>query len=782
MRPAALSAVLRAGRPTADPAVQATAQPAGPPVAAPFVGPRPYAIGESLFGRDRERLELLDLVIAERIVLLYSPSGAGKTSLVQAACVPALRKQGFAVPGVARVTFDSPGEAAQPAANRYVFALLLSLEEGRLAGDQLPVSDLARMTLPEYLEYRCDAASDHCGLVLILDQFEEILTIDQTDIDAKREFFTQLGQALRNRNRWALLCMREEHIAGLDPFRSLVPTRLSTTYRLDLLTEQQARQAMQQAAAQAGVTFTDGAARRLVDDLRRVRVERPGHPAEEQPGPTVEPTQLQVVCLRLWGLLGGKTTIEEIDVAALGSADTALADYYAEIVGRLYDRERFVRDWIEEKLITADGLRNQVQRDHAVKSQGVEEREIALLAKCYLIREERRRGIGWLELAHDRLIEPICNDNARWRERHLTRLQWAALYWDRYRHPALELSGKGLADAEKWADAHDDELTSAEKELLKASRQSRRRRRNRLIVLAGCLAFTAAAVAYWDWLGKRPWAHWTDLRTGQPYELSHEIAPIGDMHEGPLASEIPLEDKLVSRLHLFVTQNLQVHDLRSAHGTTVNARLLIDGKELQLADGDLLVIAGIAPFRFSPIKPSYVPFTHPKAPPVSRMPDGTWGMFIDGPSRTAQPLVNDEYFVEAATGGQQLRLTKSASPGSLLKITRPVDGGSAEIEAVYQKDGDTSLITTLKVLDMYAALKIPSGARVADYIRKDVFGYQYVSKLSFCFAAIQGTEYELEGVKMTVQVISGDEPKCTLGPFQVVSFQPPKSAPHGAAK
>ena len=43
----------------------------------PYVGPRAFKTGEALFGRDREVVRLLELLIAERIVLLYSPSGAG---------------------------------------------------------------------------------------------------------------------------------------------------------------------------------------------------------------------------------------------------------------------------------------------------------------------------------------------------------------------------------------------------------------------------------------------------------------------------------------------------------------------------------------------------------------------------------------------------------------------------------------------------------------------------------------------------------------------------------
>ena len=48
----------------------------------PYVGPRAFQDGETLYGRDREVAKLLNLLIAERIVLLYSPSGAGKTSLL----------------------------------------------------------------------------------------------------------------------------------------------------------------------------------------------------------------------------------------------------------------------------------------------------------------------------------------------------------------------------------------------------------------------------------------------------------------------------------------------------------------------------------------------------------------------------------------------------------------------------------------------------------------------------------------------------------------------------
>ena len=61
----------------------------------PYVGPRAFETGEQLYGREREARELLLFLISQRIVLLHSPSGAGKTSLVQAGLIPACAKRVF---------------------------------------------------------------------------------------------------------------------------------------------------------------------------------------------------------------------------------------------------------------------------------------------------------------------------------------------------------------------------------------------------------------------------------------------------------------------------------------------------------------------------------------------------------------------------------------------------------------------------------------------------------------------------------------------------------------
>jgi hypothetical protein len=106
----------------------------------------------------------------------------------------------------------------------------------------------------------------------------------------------------------------------------LMPTRLAARYRLSLLGPEAARAAVQRPAADAGVHFAEDAARLLIDDLRRVRVQRVGGTSEEL-GPQVEPVQPQVACHQLWSSLAPNTTsIQSHDVRALGNVDEALAD------------------------------------------------------------------------------------------------------------------------------------------------------------------------------------------------------------------------------------------------------------------------------------------------------------------------------------------------------------------------------------------------------------------------------------------------------------------------
>jgi WD40 repeat protein len=455
----------------------------------PYVGPRAFRTGEALYGRASELNELMNLLIAERIVLLHSPSGAGKSSLIQAGLLPRLVEEGFQVLPVARVNQELPAELrGKDGFNRYIYSTLTSLDEALPEEQRLPLDELAALSLPDYLErFKVQyIAAVHTpedlppmdAEVLIFDQFEEVLTIDPTGLEAKQAFFAQLGLALRDRKRWALFSMREDYLAALDPYLRPVPTRFNNTFRLDLLGVDAALQAIQLPAIGTGVKFLDQAARKLVDDLRQVLVQRPDGEMEPQPGPYVEPVQLQVVCYRLWQNLAPddrEITIE--DVASVGDVNQSLGEYYDERAASVAEEtgvsERLVREWFGERLITPSGIRSQVLMEPG-QSGGLDNSAIRLLEDAHLVRSEKRRGATWFELAHDRLLEPVQASNAAWFQAHLSLLQRQAALWHKENRPDhLLLREAALSEAEQWVAGHPNAVSPIDQDFLDACLQQR---------------------------------------------------------------------------------------------------------------------------------------------------------------------------------------------------------------------------------------------------------------------------------------------------------------------
>ncbi|HEU0170147.1 MAG TPA: WD40 repeat domain-containing protein [Acidimicrobiales bacterium] len=475
----------------------------------PYVGPRAFTRGETLYGRDREVLDLIDLVVAERIVLLYSPSGAGKTSLLQAALIPALEEQDFVVPPIMRVGDEHPGvQHLSPPPNRYVLSALSRLETAVPPDDQRSPAELASLSFTDYLDRAYPPDEGH--VVFVIDQLEEVMTLDPTDAAVKVEFFRQLGEALRDRRRWAVLTLREDFVAALDPYIKAFPAPLSRRYRLDLLGPDAALVAITAPAQAAGVAFDEEAARALVDDLRSVRVERWGETTAE-PGPYVEPVQLQVAARQLWARRDPEARLIGIeDVTRLGDLDDALGEYYDEqvdLVARGVDEQRAVRDWVDAKLITEHGFRSQA----AGGPDGMEAGDsiVRHLVDTHLLRSESRRGTTWYELAHDRLVGPVRDRNAIWRQAHLDPVELQAALWETEGRPDHRLlAGTELEEGTRWADARSGDLSPTVRDFLDRSESARRARTagryKRIGLIAGVLALIMASVAgFAGWLAAR---------------------------------------------------------------------------------------------------------------------------------------------------------------------------------------------------------------------------------------------------------------------------------------
>ena len=518
----------------------------------PYVGPRTFTENERglFFGREREARDLTARIVSERLLLFYAQSGAGKSSLINARVIPKLRdEEHFQVLPVGRVSGDLPAGVDQ-VDNIYTFNLMTSLDQSderpeRLVGITLSdfLARLARETVttadgertwrwvykPEIAVERpaepASPASAQAGprFALVIDQFEEIITGHPGRWQEREAFFGQLNQALLDDpNLWVVLTLREDYVAALDPYAELTFNRLRARFYMERMGVDAARDAVRQPAGLGGRPFAPGVAERLVDDLRQVRVTgRQGTIA----GQYVEPVQLQVVCYQLWERLqvaGGKlqgaeaeatvdeassgVLITEADLVAAGDVNQALAQFYEETLAAVLDGseaagvgERRLRVWFDQELITGAGTRGLVHQNET-DTGGMPNAVVEALQRRFLVRAEARSGDTWIELVHDRFVEPIRAANRVWLAQNQNPLAQAATEWQQAgRATDKLLRGERLKEAQAQVKAHPDDFSELEQEFLAASAEAERQaatRRQRLIgTAAAALAVLFALLA-----------------------------------------------------------------------------------------------------------------------------------------------------------------------------------------------------------------------------------------------------------------------------------------------
>ena len=554
----------------------------------PYVGPRAYRYGEELFGRDKKARHILRLLLAERIVLLYSPSGAGKTSLLLAKLMPALEAEDFQVLNPARVSGAPPQELADENVNHYV-ASLIHYWEDRRPKDTPRLDHLSGIDLPSFLTQRIWIRNDPRPKALILDQFEEIITRNPMELSAKEDFFQQLGLSLQNRNRWAIIAMREEHIAGLDPYLDHLPTRLAARYRLDLLNREAARQAIAGPAERIGVSYHPDTLDRLVNELTAVR--EPG--VEVYHTAYVEPLHLQVVCDRLWQRLpDGTTMVRPKLIDTVGTVGEALESYYRGAVHAVAQEdiarekecdEKRIRDWFEQELISPAGLRDQLQKGNNLTGS-LPNPVVEALEGHYLVRSELRRGTVWFEISHDRLVEAIKSENLRWygeQDEALRLLRNSA-----EKHKALLEAGQSahaeaellkadeLAQVENWAAGNPKSLLPVEKSYLEAcrnhARKERQSRRLRLFLKIAAAAMSVvllvAAVVFYIMLQHEEVAKTearihrllADAPLARWRNQDHELSVLLTLQAKRFSDEITPSAGLESRIMDYLRSTLQL--------------------------------------------------------------------------------------------------------------------------------------------------------------------------------------------------------------------------------
>jgi len=438
----------------------------------PYVGPQAFERYQRdlFFGRDQDAESILSFVISERVVLFYAQSGAGKSSLVNAKLIPDLEREGFDVLPVARVGGELLAEiASQQGVNIYIFNTLWYLTE-RTGNPQ----DLAGTTLKEFLTHKAAGKDDEIQQrVLIFDQFEEILSTHPEFFQQREDFFRQIERVLEADPMISVVfVMREDHIAELDSYAPLVRGRFRTRFRLERLSYENAITAVRRPAEIAKKPFDPGVAETLVDNLRQMQSEGQ---KTTVPGKYVEPVQLQVVCFQLWENLFDRPaeTITRAHLEKFGDVNLALENFYESAVERVGEKtgvpQDKIRRWFGKTLITPNRIRSQVNRG-ANKTVGLPNTAVDLLVDSHLVRVEKARGGTWIELVHDRFIEPILAANERWFSEKATPLSTSARDWDKAnRHESFLIRGQQLADAKNWVKANEEWVDEVEQAFIGAS-------------------------------------------------------------------------------------------------------------------------------------------------------------------------------------------------------------------------------------------------------------------------------------------------------------------------
>ncbi|HNU05155.1 MAG TPA: hypothetical protein PKL67_13505 [Anaerolineae bacterium] len=233
--------------------------------------------------------------------------------------------------------------------------------------------------------------------------------------------------------------------------------------------EAAALEAVRKPAELGARPFAPGVAEKLVEDLLQVRV--PGQ-QDTVKGQYVEPVQLQVVCYQLWQTLtvtaplwrlserGKKPvhiTFEDLEKA--GDVNQALESFYDDTIQDTVEKlqqtpdapatgARQLRSWFEEELITDVGTRNLVRQAETMTGS-LPNGAVRELQRRFLVRTETRSGDAWVELIHDRFVEPVRASNLRWRADRRREQPWidAAYSWhESGDRPETRNAGLLLAD------------------------------------------------------------------------------------------------------------------------------------------------------------------------------------------------------------------------------------------------------------------------------------------------------------------------------------------------
>lgn len=413
----------------------------------PWKGLNFYVEGEVLYGRDREIESLSQYIINNTQTVLYGKSGIGKSSILNAGVFPIARRQGLLPIGI---RLDHSTSIS------YVRQIKTAIEsQGDVEIHQiLPAINEDDETLWEYLHRNVFFNSDglRVQLLLVLDQFEEIFTLQQNE-KRKRAFFQDLASLLNDvtplyivnasKQQQAgqqadaqevttelsdldidldlegittetahylskvdyhiVFTLREDFLSYLERYTAYIPVMKSNRFALLPLNEEQ--------AADIIMKPRPGLVSRQVAGLIIQKVTgKEEFLLDSTPEFEVDAAVLSLYLSRLYEKKGDSETIT--DNLVYQFSDDIIKDFYEESVADLpaADIEK-----IEDQLLTYDGRRNNVSRNDLI-SEGVNAKSIQLLVEDRkLLRQFSYQDDIRVEFMHD-ILCPVVDARINQRE------------------------------------------------------------------------------------------------------------------------------------------------------------------------------------------------------------------------------------------------------------------------------------------------------------------------------------------------------------------------------
>lgn len=236
----------------------------------PYIGLASFDEGDApnFFGREVIIEQLLEKMRGEkaqhwlkRALVVVGASGSGKSSVVRAGVIPALRNGAVSGSRSWLITTLVPG--VDPLANLAAALKRVSVRDfdvaAMLRADQNGLSRAIDRCLPN---------EEHCELLLVLDQFEELFTLARSDADT-RLFIALIATALRDPNsRLRIICtLRADFLDRPLQYPELAEVMRERTALVPAMSLDELERAIVGPARRAGLIFEEGLVAAILDEV-----------------------------------------------------------------------------------------------------------------------------------------------------------------------------------------------------------------------------------------------------------------------------------------------------------------------------------------------------------------------------------------------------------------------------------------------------------------------------------------------------------------------------------